>query len=273
MKNTIALFAIVLFVSSCQKEDFDIINLNNNKISALGHGGMGIKHQTYPFNSYESILNCLNLGADGTELDVQMTKDSVLVAFHDEFLEHSTNMSGQIFKKTWEEISDAIYKYPPYTNYRLITLDKLFSNIKNRSGYIFFLDCKNLNPSTSSSYLNRFNNALIRIIDKHKLASNVYIEFKRRDLIKSLKTKRSDLKIFVYSDFDYALALVNEFQLQGIVNSVDKISKEDVLKAHENGTMVAVLNAHSKSTNIEAIEKNVDFIQSDKVRHLVRVLK
>ena len=106
MKNLIILSILLFVVSSCQKEDFEIINLNNNKITVLGHGGMGIG-ETYPMNSFESILNCLNLGADGTEIDVQMTKDGVLVAFHDESLEHSTNISGRIFNKTWDEIKAA----------------------------------------------------------------------------------------------------------------------------------------------------------------------
>ncbi len=272
MKNVIALFIILFIVFSCQKKGFDIINLNNNKILVLGHGGMGIG-QTYPMNSFESILNCLSLGADGTELDVQMTKDSILVAFHDESLEHSTDISGQIFNKTWSEIKHATYKNPIYTNYKLITLDELFTNISNQTEYKFFLDCKNFNPDTSSSYLNTFNNALIKIIDKHNLENSVYIEFKRNDLIKSLKIKRPDLKIFVYNDFHLALAMVNEFQLQGITISIDNISKNEVIKAHNNGTMIAVFNTHSKNRNIEAIEKNVDFIQSDKVKHLIRILK
>jgi len=100
MKNAMVIFIMLFIVSSCQKEDFDIINLNSNKISILGHGGMGIEH-TYPMNSFESILNCLSIGADGTELDVQKTKDSVLVAFHDESLENSTDISGRIFNATW----------------------------------------------------------------------------------------------------------------------------------------------------------------------------
>lgn len=37
--------------------------------------------------------------------------------------------------------------------------------------------------------------------------------------------------------------------------------------------MIAVFNVHSKNKNIEAIEKNVDFIQSDKVKHLIKTLK
>jgi len=272
MKNIIALFTILFVLSSCQKEDFEIINLSNNKIIVLGHGGMGIGH-TYPMNCFESILNCLSLGADGTEIDVQMTKDSVLVAFHDEFLENSTNISGKIFNKTWNEISNATYNDPPYTNYKLLTLDNLFSNIANPTEYIFFFDCKNFNPNTSSLYLNTFNNALIKLIDKYYLTNNVYIEFKRKDLIKSLLDKRPDLKIFIYSDFDTALITANEFQLQGIATSVDNISKEQVLKAHSEGFMIAVFNTHSYNRNIEAIEKNVDFIQSDKVKHLIKILK
>jgi glycerophosphoryl diester phosphodiesterase len=272
MKNVITLFFLLFTVSSCQKEEFDILNLNNNQISALGHGGMGIEY-TYPMNSFESILNCLNLGADGTEIDVQMTKDSVLVAFHDEFLEHSTNVSGQIFNKKWNEINGGVYTDQPYTNYGLINLDELFSNISNLTEYTFFLDCKNFNPDTSSAYLNTFNNALIKIIDKYSLENNVYIVFKRTDLIKALKNIRPDLKIFVYKNFDLALEVVNEFELQGITISVDKISKDEVIKAHNNGTMVAVFNTHSKNRNIEAIEKNVDFIQSDKVKHLIKILK
>lgn len=272
MKKTIAIFTILLTVSSCQKEDFEIINLNNNKITVLGHGGMGIG-QMYPINSFESIVNCLNLNPDGTELDVQMTKDSILVAFHDEFLENSTNFSGQIFNKTWDEIKNAKYKDPLYTNYKLITLDELFTNIETISKYTFFFDCKVYTPDTSKIYLNTLSNALIRTIDKYNLSNSVYIEFKTKDLIKSLKTKRPDLKIFASSGYEYAIEMINEFQLQGMVISLDKISEEEVLSAHKNGIMVAVSDIGSKNRNIEAIEKNVDFIQSDKVKHLINTLK
>jgi glycerophosphoryl diester phosphodiesterase len=272
MKNVFVVFIISIVVSSCQKDDFNITNLNNNQITALGHGGMGNRH-TYPINSFESILNCLNLDADGTELDVQMTKDSVLVAFHDELLEHSTYISGQVFDKTWAEIKNAKYRDPLYANYKIITLDELFTNIANLKEYTFFLDCKAYNPDTSSLYLNTFNNALINIIDKHHLENNVYIEFQRIDLIQSLKNKRPDLKIFAYMGFDYALEIVDEFQLQGITISTDNISKDEVLTAHNNGIMIAVFSVNTKNKNSEAIEKNVDFIQSDRVKHLIKILE
>ncbi|HWR33473.1 MAG TPA: glycerophosphodiester phosphodiesterase family protein, partial [Chitinophagaceae bacterium] len=186
MKKIIILFLFSLSHISCKKEDYNIINLNGNRISVLGHGGMGISH-TYPMNSFEAISNCLNLGADGTEIDVEMTKDSVLVAFHDLDLSDRTNISGTIYKKDWHEISHASYKEPLYTNYRIINLDRLFSGLGNKLDKLFALDCKNFNPDTSAYYRNTFCTALIKIIDNYNIQDNVILELKREDLIRTLK--------------------------------------------------------------------------------------
>lgn len=272
MRNTTLLFLILFVFSSCKKKDYDIVNLNGNKISILGHGGMGIG-QTYPLNSFESILNCLSLGADGTEIDVQMTKDSVLVAYHPSTLEKATTHSGQIYKQNYAEIEGATYTDQPYTSYRVITLDELFSNINNPTDYTFFLDCKNYNQDNSTAYVNTYNNALVKLIDKHNLKDNINIEFKREDLIESLISKRPDLNVFIYSDFETGFQIADKFNLQGIISAIDEITSEDVEKAHYNGYMVAVFNAHSKSRNIDGIEKNVDYIQTDRVKHLIRLLK
>lgn len=48
----------------------------------LVHDRMNVK-SLYPINSMESLINTLETNADGTEFDVQMTKDSVLVLFRD----------------------------------------------------------------------------------------------------------------------------------------------------------------------------------------------
>src|SRR5690606_4742217 len=96
---------IVLSISSCNKDEFEISNLNGNKIGILGHGGMGIS-STYPMNSVESIMNCIHLNSDGTEIDVQMTNDGVLVAFHDETLDNLTNGSGILHDMDWSDVNE-----------------------------------------------------------------------------------------------------------------------------------------------------------------------
>ncbi len=272
MSKIISTIFIFFSIFSCKKDNFNIINLNGNKISVLGHGGMGISH-TYPMNSFESIAYCLNIGADGTEIDVEMTKDSVLVAFHDLELSDKTNISGNIYNKNWNEISSAIYKDPVYAGYKVVNLDQLFSGISNISGKQFIFDCKNFNPDTSAYYRNTFCNAVIKIIDRYHLEDRAIIELKREDLIQTLKHLRPDLKIFVYSDFENSLVLAQRYQLEGITISVDKISKQQVILAHQNGLQVAVFNTHSEKRNIEAINKNVDIIQTDRLKHLIKVLK
>ena len=111
--------SLLLTLFSCKKNKIDILNLNNNRIDVLGHAGMGIS-SLYPINSGESLISCLSSGANGTEIDIQLTSDNILVAFHDNALEGKTNLSGRIREHSWDEISEATYTSTPYLNYKIL---------------------------------------------------------------------------------------------------------------------------------------------------------
>jgi glycerophosphoryl diester phosphodiesterase len=270
------LFSVFSF-TSCTQEEIDI-DLSERKIKIIGHGGMGIG-QVYPMNSYESILYSLSLGSDGVEIDVQMTKDGVLVAFHDEELETKTNKKGKIYEQNWDEIRGAEYiSSAPYTKYRVIRLEDIFEHVPNLEKYTLALDIKGFNPSTSSAYYNKLNTALISLLEKYKQKRNldlnkVYIEFKRIDLIESLQKERPNYQIFVYANFEVAIEKARQYNLRGITVQTNNLTKENVEQAHLEEFLVATLNTHSKKRNIEAINKGVDYIQTDKVKHLLRVLR
>lgn len=272
MKNITYLLILLAFLFSCKKHDFDINNLNGNKIGVIGHGGMGIGH-TYPMNTLEGFLNALNLGPDGVEIDVQMTKDGVLVAFHDQKLEESTNLSGHIYDKTWTELVNGQFLYPHYGNYKLIRLDDVFKSIPNQDKYTYFLDFKNFQPNKDSLYFNKLNTAIINIIDKYNLLENTYVEFKSEMLIVKLQETRPDIKQFIYAKYDLALSLAEQYNLEGITVPIDKITIEKVQLAHSKGIMVATFNTHSHKRNINAVEHNVDFIHTDRLKHLIGILK
>ncbi|PKR81278.1 hypothetical protein CW751_05515 [Brumimicrobium salinarum] len=275
MQHLITYFSTACFLllfNSCKKEQFNINNLNGDKISVFGHGGMGIG-QSYPMNSLESILNCLYLGADGTEIDVQMTKDGVLVAFHDETLEESTNLKGRIYDKNWSEIKEARYKYPMFSNYKIIKLETLFKLIPHQDQYSYFLDCKNFEPNKDSSYISRFNNSLIKIIDQYNLQSSTYVEFKNEALIAALKDIRPDIKQFIYSYYHEAFSLAEKYNLEGLTIEITNLTHKRIQELHNAGIMVATFNTHSHKRNIEAVKYNVDFIQTDRVKHLIKILK
>lgn len=57
-----------------------------------------------PENTLASFRHAINVGAEYVELDVQMSKDGVLVVIHDETLDRTTNGSGSIGDYTYAEL-------------------------------------------------------------------------------------------------------------------------------------------------------------------------
>lgn len=274
VKNLTILVFVLFILFSCKKEEFTINNLNGNKISAFGHAGMG-QNPAYPLNSYESILKCLNLGMNGSELDVQMTKDSVLVAYHDIDLSDNMNFAGFVNSYTWDELKDAHYTKTPYLNYSIVSLDHLFSNIENLQDNKFTFDCKfNTNNTNTNQYFETFINAILRLAEQHNLDDNIYIESHHEEFLKLFQIKRPDYKLFfLHTDFDYAFDRVSSLGFFGISLPFYEMTSEQINTAHENNFFVTVWDVRSKSENEDAIRKNPDFIQTDKPKHLLKLLK
>jgi len=263
---------ICIFLFSCSKdEEYDINNLNNNKISILGHGGLGVGVSQYPLDSYEGVEKAISLGADGSEIDVQITKDSVLVLFHDTNLEEATNASGQIYAMNWDEVKDATFKSPPYQQYKISTLDQVFT-YSGGSGNMYTFDIKFKNPDQSVTNRDIFQRALIRLIEKYHIENKITIESPDPDFLKSLQAKKSGLNLFIYDDVEIALNTAKELGLKGITVRADDISAEQVTDAHNNGIFVAVFST-TRLNHKEVIQKNVDIIQTDDLEDLIERLK
>lgn len=57
-----------------------------------------------PENTLESIKTAHSMGVEWVELDVMLTRDLVPVIFHDDTLDRTTNGSGNVADKDWEDI-------------------------------------------------------------------------------------------------------------------------------------------------------------------------
>lgn len=75
-----------------------------DKIIVLGHRGYRVK---YPENTLLSFKKAIEVGADGIELDVWLTKDGEAVVIHDESIDRTSNMSGRIKEMTLKELKKA----------------------------------------------------------------------------------------------------------------------------------------------------------------------
>lgn len=243
-------------------------------IVALGHGGMGIS-SSYPLNSAEGIKKCLALGLDGSELDVQMTADSVLVAFHDVDLADVTKLDGRIHEKTWEQIKSTVYQGSLRGDCLLVSLDDLFGGIEKPQQFHFTFDCK-LHPVTTSgeAYRNQFVSAFQRVLQKHQLGERIAIESQDVAFLMACKQRVAQTSEYYYpASFTEGYETAMAYDFDGITIAADNITKEDVAKAHLSGLKVALWNVKSGSDNWDAIEKEPDFIQSDDPRHLFSALK
>jgi glycerophosphoryl diester phosphodiesterase len=267
--TTLVIASAIALASSCKKDDASLKEDSAaQNVLALGHGGMG-NANFYPMNSYESLLNCINLGSDGSEMDVQMTKDSVLIAYHDETLETLTDGSGPIINYTWAELQQFKYQAAPYVDYSIASIDVLFSHLDNLQQLHFSFDNK---LYFDDSIRPIFMRAVINLLVKYQMEQNVFIESHDPVFLSAFKTLK-DYKYFLNPDtFDEGLSEATNRGLYGIIMDDENISADQISTAHQNGLKVQTWGPATKDANIKAVEKNPDAIQTDNVNALVSIL-
>ena len=257
----VVLFSLGLFFSHCNKEEgFKVKNLNHDIIMILGHAGMGDLYK-YPNNTLESIEPVIGIGADGTELDVQITKDSVLILFHDETLGGRTRCEeyGSPYNYNWSEIKSCYYN-TVVKDIPIYTVDEVFSKLPNVNDLYFSFDCK-LNPELyyDKAYRIKFLNAIKRICEKYNLAQNVFIEGDLDLLLTARKLGMINKDFVIGSTINEAV----KNNIFGIGMTIDA-SKEEIDYAHQNGLYVMMWGAKTDAGNKQAIELNPDILQTDK---------
>ncbi|WP_418602164.1 glycerophosphodiester phosphodiesterase family protein [Hwangdonia sp.] len=102
LKSTLHLFLLVVFISlyGCQSGSHKTITFADNVVVA--HRGAW-KQKNLPHNSIAALKHAINLGCTGSEFDVRMTADNVLIVthdadYHDLIIEKSTYAQLSKFK-------------------------------------------------------------------------------------------------------------------------------------------------------------------------------
>ncbi|MCP4440434.1 MAG: glycerophosphodiester phosphodiesterase [Aureispira sp.] len=263
------LLLLILCLCSCNKKDL----APNNTSKTIGHGGMGFSH-ALPINCSEAISKCLSIGADGVEIDIQLSKDSTWVAFHDIDLEHSTNLNGLVSKENWSYIQNGYYHNPIYASYSLIKIDDLLKNLENKREHILAFDLKNFNPDSDNTYLQLLARKYVELIHEYQIEDNSYLVASTIELLELIHSIDSNLNLFIYSgeNFDQSLQQAIDKEFDGIAINLKYLSKDLVTKAHSVGIKVATFGITTPKQNKVAVDYNVDYIETDQVSHLVNLL-
>jgi glycerophosphoryl diester phosphodiesterase len=112
-----------------------ITSLSNDQILVCAHRAY---HKFAPENSLASIQQAIDEGIDIVEVDVNTTKDGILVLMHDNLIDRTTNAKGYLsdytyldLKKLYLKIGDSVTSHQIPTLNEVLTLsrDKIILNL------------------------------------------------------------------------------------------------------------------------------------------------
>ena len=113
MKKLIYFFlaAAAMVIASCAQQSqyatraekilAEINDPNSDYVVVISHRG---DWRNYPENSIPAIESIIRMGVDMMEMDVKMTKDSVLVLMHDKTIDRMTNGKGKVSDITYDSL-------------------------------------------------------------------------------------------------------------------------------------------------------------------------
>ena len=90
--------------------------------------------RNWPENSLEAINSAIEMGVDIVEVDLQLTKDSVLIIMHDAKLDRTTTGKGKISETNFADIQKMRLKNGVgiYTRHKVPTLEEVLNLAKGR---------------------------------------------------------------------------------------------------------------------------------------------
>jgi glycerophosphoryl diester phosphodiesterase len=173
LAGLLALAALILFGASASAkkppastEDAPVLN--------IGHRGASGYAPEHTIPAYDLALK---MGADYIEQDLQLTKDGVLVALHDDTLDRTArgpkrNCTGLVIEKTLEQIKTCDvgtwfnqtypqYAKPEYVGLKIPTLEEVFQRYGR--GVNYYIETKN--PEAAPG----MEEELLRLMDEYGL--------------------------------------------------------------------------------------------------------
>ena len=162
-----AIFAFILY----RAFSFNPTNLsqfNQQKLFIYGHRGVP---SLMPENTLTSFQKAFELDVDGIELDIQITKDNIVVVHHDPHLERLTGIQSQISSLAYEDVKKIDARGDGFTNVEpqyIPTLEEVLKIIpKNK--------LVNIEIKSQKLFSEGMEAPTVKLIEKYDLAERVVI--------------------------------------------------------------------------------------------------
>jgi glycerophosphoryl diester phosphodiesterase len=235
-----------------------------------------------PTNSFTVIKQAIDgLNADGMEIDLKVTSDTILILYHDDVLEKSTGCVG--CPETYDAQTVMGCKYKNYygsgafKDEYITSFEQVVHYFKDREKlpHIYAspkrpTQCTQLDPNSVEKYAY----SLVKIIQENNAYSWISIYDSDLDFLNLVRSMDPGIHLYFNAeDFDSSLNTVIDNNYSGIVIKLDKVTKEQVKLAHNNNKKVIIWGMYRRKETIDAIKKNPDAIMTDNIQVAQELLK
>lgn len=149
----------------------------NKKPAIFAHRGAS---GTHPENTMAAFEAAVRLGADGIELDVQMTKDGQIVVIHDETVNRTTNGKGAIERMTYAQVAEldaGSWFHPKFAGEKILTLDEFLTWATGNTMQI------NIELKTNKVPYHGIEQKVLKLIDVYNMRGRVIISSFNQDSV------------------------------------------------------------------------------------------
>lgn len=140
---SLLLLVIALQVPAQKLHTKELLNPKNKKVYVASHR---CDWRNYPENSIIALKSSIEMGVDIAEIDLKMTKDSVLILMHDRTIDRTTTGKGQPNEYTLKEIQKfklrnglgraSDHTIPTFREFLDVAKGKIFINIDKGYDYL-----------------------------------------------------------------------------------------------------------------------------------------
>lgn len=213
----------------------------------------------YPENTMIAFKKAVEVGADGIELDVQLTKDEEVVIIHDETIDRTTDGRGAVSSYNYEELKkfDASFKFKGEFGINPIpTLREYFEYIKDKD------IVTNIELKTGVKEYLGIEEKVWKLIKEYKLEDKVIISSFNHFSILRMKKIAPNLKYGLLSEtwIINAGKYTEEVGVQCYHPYFPNMTKEIVEEIKSHNIEINTFTVNEEKDIRDMIDKGIDII-------------
>lgn len=239
-------------------------------IKVISHRGANIYA---PQNTLAAFRKSIEIGVDGFETDVHITKDNVPVICHNYTIDDTSDGEGSISQFTLQQLKErdfGSYFSPRYKGEKMPTVDEFLSLVETADFSVLDIELKSPKEESETSIVSE----TIRLVKEHGLFDKLLISSFDHKLLMQAKEIDSGCKTgYLYSPDrsifyrEHLYSRYVEFALSIGADALHPhymyVDKKYVYRAHEAGLMVNPWTVDSVKSIEKMIDSGVDGIITD----------